>query len=179
MAPSELAEDLLRLGDGECREELTLMNHGQRCYVRREWRQWAHPGQIPPEGDWHTWIIMAGRGYGKTRAGAEWVREIAEADPAARIALVGDSLGEVRRVMVEGPSGLLAVAAARKRPVFEPSKRQLRWANGAIATLYSAGEPESLRGPQHSHALRAVAERILRQRGACADRHPAACRVRG
>jgi phage terminase large subunit-like protein len=95
---------------------------------------------------------MAGRGYGKTRAGAEWVRDIAENDPTARIALVGDSLGEVRRVMVEGPSGLLAIARPRRRPLFEPSKRELRWAGGAIATLYSAAEPESLRGPQHSHA---------------------------
>jgi phage terminase large subunit-like protein len=95
---------------------------------------------------------MAGRGYGKTRAGAEWVRSIAENDPTARIALVGDSLGEARRVMVEGPSGLLAISRPKRRPAFEPSKRQLTWPNGATATLYSAGEPESLRGPQHSHA---------------------------
>ena len=110
---------------------------------------------------------MAGRGYGKTRAGAEWVREVAEADPTARIALVGASLGEARRVMVEGPSGLLAIARPKKRPAFEPSKRQLTWPTGAVATLYSAGEPESLRGPQHSHARRAGSEGILRQRGAC------------
>jgi phage terminase large subunit-like protein len=107
---------------------------------------------VPPAQGWHTWLIMAGRGYGKTRAGAEWVREIAEADPTARIALVGASLGEVRRVMVEGESGLLAISQPEKRPFFEPSKRELRWGTGAIATLYSAAEPDSLRGPQHSHA---------------------------
>jgi len=152
MAPAELGQRLLRLESGERREELQLMAPGQRTYVRRSWRQWAHPGQVPPEGHWHTWLIMAGRGYGKTRSGAEWVREIAEKDPTVRIALVGDSLGEVRRVMVEGPSGLLAVAQPKKRPLYEPSKRELRWGHGAIATLYSAAEPESLRGPQHSHA---------------------------
>jgi phage terminase large subunit-like protein len=152
MAPSDLAQDLLRLEEHERREELGFMAHDQRSYVRRKWRQWAHPGQIPPDGVWHTWLIMAGRGYGKTRAGAEWVREIAETDPTARIALVGDSLGEVRRVMVEGESGLLAIARPKNRPLFEPSKRQLRWGTGAMATLYSASEPESLRGPQHSHA---------------------------
>lgn len=95
---------------------------------------------------------MAGRGFGKTRAGAEWTRAIADAEPNARIALVAASLGEARAVMVEGESGLLAVCPPRRRPVFEPSLRRLSWPNGAQAILYSAGEPESLRGPQHSHA---------------------------
>ncbi len=112
----------------------------------------AHAGQMPPDGDWRTWLVMAGRGFGKTRAGAEWVRAMAEADPEARIALVGASLGEVRSVMVEGESGLLACCPPRRRPVFEPSLRRVTFANGALALLYSAGEPESLRGPQHSHA---------------------------
>ena len=94
---------------------------------------------------------MAGRGFGKTRAGAEWVREIAAANPDARIALVGASLGEARAVMIEGESGILAVSPPRRRPKFEPTLRRLSWPNGARATLYSAGEPESLRGPQHSH----------------------------
>jgi phage terminase large subunit-like protein len=97
-------------------------------------------------------MILAGRGFGKTRAGAEWVRAIAENDPAARIALIAASLGEARSVMVEGDSGLLAVAGPGWRPQFEPTRRMLTWPNGAQATLFSAGEPESLRGPQHSHA---------------------------
>src|SRR6185312_16707858 len=109
---------------------------------------------------------------------AEWVRAIAESDPTARIALVGDSLGEARRVMVEGPSGLLALPRPPWRPVFEPSKRQLTWPNGATATLYSAGEPESLRGPQHSHARGAIPEGILRQRSARAHRCLASPRMR-
>lgn len=152
MARSSRAEKLLRLEPAERRAQLKKMSHRQRRSLQRHWRIWAHDGQVPPGATWHTWLIMAGRGYGKTRAGAEWVREVAEADPTARIALAGASLGEARRVMVEGPSGMLAIASPRRRPVFEPSKRQLTWPNGAAATLYSAGEPESLRGPQHSHA---------------------------
>ncbi|WP_369027332.1 DNA-packaging protein [Qipengyuania sp. RANM35] len=112
----------------------------------------AHDGQLPPSGDWRTWLIMAGRGFGKTRAGAEWVRSLAEANRYARIALIGASLGEARSVMVEGESGILACSPPERRPVFEPSLRRLRWPNGAEAMLYSAAEPESLRGPQHSHA---------------------------
>jgi phage terminase large subunit-like protein len=152
MARTRLAETLLALEPGERREQLAALNHRQRRALRTHWRLWAHEGQMPPAEAWHTWLIVAGRGYGKTRAGAEWVRAIAEGEGAARIALVAATLGEARRVMVEGPSGLLAVAPPRRRPAFEPSKRQLTWPNGAVATLYAAGEPESLRGPQHSHA---------------------------
>ncbi|WP_291168132.1 terminase family protein [Erythrobacter sp.] len=112
----------------------------------------AHAGQLPPEGDWRCWLILAGRGFGKTRAGSEWVRAIAERDNAARIALLAASLGEGRAVMVEGESGILACCPPDRRPAFEPSLRRLRWPGGAEATLYSAAEPESLRGPQHSHA---------------------------
>ena len=116
------------------------------------WSQQAHPGQRPPPGDWSVWLIMAGRGFGKTRAGAEWVRGIAETDPSARIALVAATLGEARGVMVEGDSGILACSPPDRRPSFEPSLRRLTWPAGAEATLYSAIEAESLRGPQHSHA---------------------------
>ncbi|MGD9471759.1 MAG: DNA-packaging protein [Novosphingobium sp.] len=130
---------------------LAGMSDRQRRALRTHWRLWAHAGQLPPEGEWLIWLIMAGRGFGKTRAGAEWVRSVAEDDPAARIALIAASLGEARSVMVEGESGLLAVAPRALRPHFEPSRRLLRWPNGAQAMLYSAGEPESLRGPQHSH----------------------------
>ena len=146
------AEILLGLPRHERAALLAGMDQRQQLALRHHWRLWAHAGQLPPPGDWLAWLILAGRGFGKTRAGAEWVRAIAEADPQARIALVGASLGEARSVMVEGESGLLALAPRGKRPRFEPSKRQLRWPNGAQATLYSAGEPESLRGPQHSHA---------------------------
>ena len=163
MSPSSLAEELLRLERPERLAAIDKLSHRQRLSLQPYWPLWAHDGQVAPALGWHTWLIMAGRGYGKTRAGAEWVRELAEADATARIALVGASLGEARRVMVEGPSGLLTIAPPRKRPVFEPSKRQLTWPNGATATLYSAGEPESLRGPQQSHASRTGAKRAVRE----------------
>ncbi|MBH1942727.1 DNA-packaging protein [Erythrobacter sp. YJ-T3-07] len=116
------------------------------------WRLWARPEQLPPPDDWDTWLICAGRGFGKTRAGAEWVRMIACTDRHARIALVGASLSEVRSVMIEGESGILAVCAPNNAPQWEPSLRRLSWASGARGYCYSAAEPESLRGPQHSHA---------------------------
>lgn len=134
------------------RDGLSRLSETEQEELATHWRLWARPDQLAPDGNWRTWLILAGRGFGKTRAGAEWVREVAEADPSARIALVGASLGEVRAVMVEGESGLLATAPTRRKPLYEPSLRRLTWPNGAIATLYSAGEPESLRGPQHSHA---------------------------
>ncbi len=149
---AERAAFLIALPQGERRKLLRRMSDRQRKGLRKYWRLWAHEGQLPPEAPWTIWLIMAGRGFGKTRAGAEWVREIAEGDPSARIALVAASLGEARSVMVEGESGLLAIAPRGKRPKFEPSRRRLTWPSGAQAMLYSAGEPESLRGPQHSHA---------------------------
>ncbi len=116
-----------------------------------EWRWHARPDQLPPDGRWRIWLMMAGRGFGKTRAGAEWVRAVAESDPRARIALVGATLGEARSVMVEGASGLLSIAPWWNRPAFAPALRKLIWPNGAMATLYGAAEPEALRGPQFSH----------------------------
>ncbi len=120
--------------------------------VLADWTYWARDEQRPPPGDWRIWLLMAGRGFGKTRSGAEWVRGIAEADGRARIALVGATMAEARQVMVEGDSGLLAIAPASTRPLWEPSQRRLRWPGGAVARLFAASEPEGLRGPQHSHA---------------------------
>lgn len=116
------------------------------------WGFWASEDQHPPPDAWRIWLIMAGRGFGKTRAGAEWVRAIARKDGKARIALVGATLHEVRSVMVEGESGLLAVTPPEEDILWEPSLRRLAWPSGARAVLYSAADPESLRGPQHSHA---------------------------
>lgn len=116
------------------------------------WDYAARAAQWPPAGDWRTWLILAGRGFGKTRAGAEWVRMQAEAMPGARIALVATSLPEGRAVMVEGESGLMAIAPDKANIKWEASLRRVSWQNGAQATLYSAGEPESLRGPQHHFA---------------------------
>lgn len=143
---------LLSRPHAERLELLAGMTEQEQREFRHVWRIFARNAQIAPDGDWRTWLIMAGRGFGKTRAGAEWVRELAEAQPEARIALIGATLAEARSVMVEGESGILAVSPPGRRPTFEPSLRRLTWPNGAEATLYSAGEPESLRGPQHSYA---------------------------
>lgn len=115
-----------------------------------DWPFWARPDQLAPAGVWSIWLALAGRGWGKTRSGAEWVRSIK--DQCGRIALVAPTAADVRDVIVEGESGLLAIAPPWDRPVYEPSKRRLTWDNGAIATCYSADEPDRLRGPQHGAA---------------------------
>ncbi len=129
--------------------------------ITHDWLLWARENQLPPTEampEWRTWIILGGRGAGKTRAGAEWVRRIATGMGAprgargVRIALVGETLNDVRSVMIEGVSGLLAVHPIDERPVFEPSNRRLLWPNGALAQLFSAEEPDGLRGPQFSAA---------------------------
>jgi phage terminase large subunit-like protein len=125
----------------------------QRTMLLYHWRLHARAEQLTPAGSWRLWLIMAGRGFGKSRAGAEWVRQVASTDPTARIALVGANLPEVRSMMVEGDNGLLACCPPHwPMPQFEPSLRRISFPNGAQAYLYSAGEPDSLRGPQHSHA---------------------------
>ena len=109
--------------------------------------------QTPPPGDWRTWLIMAGRGFGKTRTGAEWVREEVMSGRARRVALVAPTAADVRDVMVEGESGLLAVCDRYNwRPKYEPSKRRITFPNGARAIAYSAEDPDSLRGHQHDLA---------------------------
>lgn len=116
------------------------------------WAAQRRPDQVPPDGDWRTWVLLGGRGSGKTRAGAEWVREQA-AHPAARIALVAPTAADARDVMVEGESGLLAVCGRYGvRPLYEPSKRRLTWPSGAQASTFSADQPDRLRGPQFTHA---------------------------
>ena len=112
---------------------------------------WARDGQAPPEGDWRIWLIRAGRGFGKTRAGAEWVTALAQ-DKAAAIALVGATEADVRRVMIDGPSGLRAVAKVGQTPRYTMARGEVRWPNGAVAYVYSADAPEQLRGPEHSAA---------------------------
>lgn len=134
------------------RKLVKILNPEELGEFLHHWEQWARKEQLPPRGDWRTWLMLAGRGFGKTRAGAEWTRMVAECNPEARIALVSSSIGEARSVMVEGESGILACCPLDRMPKFEPSRRRLIFANGAQAQLFSAAEPESLRGPQHSHA---------------------------
>ena len=112
----------------------------------------ARASQKPPPGDWRVWLLLAGRGFGKTRTGAEFVRAWVEAGLARHVALVGPTALDARSVMVEGESGLLSIGPAGERPDYEPSLHRLTWSNGAIATTYSADEPNRLRGPQHDLA---------------------------
>ncbi|MEM1313850.1 MAG: terminase family protein [Pseudomonadota bacterium] len=120
---------------------------------------WALPGhQMAPPPPWRTWVILGGRGAGKTRAGSEWVRAVVEgatplqAGECRRLALIGDTVDQVREVMIEGPSGLRAVTPPDRRPVYEAGRKRLVWPNGAEAFAFSAQRPEALRGPQFDAA---------------------------
>ncbi|HMP44736.1 MAG TPA: terminase family protein [Sphingopyxis sp.] len=125
------------------------LTHLQRIELIERWRGWAQPGQCEPPGDWRIWMICAGRGFGKTRAGSEWISERARTMPGARIALVAANETDGKRVMIEGRSGLLAVARSAETPRWRDGLRELHFDSGAVATLYSAAAPENLRGPEH------------------------------
>lgn len=142
---------LASLSEQERLQWLAELSIEQQAELRWRWEFWARPDQLPPDGDWATWLILAGRGWGKTRTGAELVRTWAESS-ACRIALVGLTAADARDVMVEGESGILSVHPQEKRPLYEPSKRRITWPNGSIATCYNASEPDQLRGPQHHYA---------------------------
>jgi phage terminase large subunit-like protein len=131
------------------RESLSIRQARALLY---DWPFWARDSQLAPNGNWQTWLFLGGRGAGKSRAGGEWVRSIIEQGQARRIALVAPTAADARDVMVEGESGILAIAPPWLRPLYEPSKRRLTWKNGARATLFSADEPERLRGPQFDSA---------------------------
>lgn len=138
------------------------LSEAEVAALEHNWKFWGRKSQIAPDGIWSTWLILAGRGFGKTRSGAEWVRDLmCGSTPLARgkcrhIALVGETAADVRKVMVgDGldpggeASGILQVHPKDFRPIYNPSLKRVRWPNGAIATLYNATEPDELRGPQH------------------------------
>jgi phage terminase large subunit-like protein len=138
-------------------EILCGLSDAEADALLHDWPRWSRTEQRAPDGAWQTWLYLAGRGAGKTRSGAEWVRAKIKSG-CRRIALIAPTAADAREVMVEGQSGILSTAWAQDRdaqggamgtPVYEPSKRRLTWANGAIATTYSAEEPDRLRGPQH------------------------------
>jgi len=119
--------------------------------LEADWHHQARPAQLTPPGDWSVWLVLAGRGWGKTRTGSEFVRSQIRAG-CDRIALIGATAADTRDVIIEGESGILNTSPNHDRPVYEPSKRRLTWPNGATAIAYSADEPDRLRGPQHSAA---------------------------
>ncbi|MCK0196359.1 terminase family protein [Ancylobacter sp. 6x-1] len=148
---------------GRLGELIAGLDPGTVEWLLHCWALLGRPLQKPPRSaadgrDWTTWLLLGGRGAGKTRAGAEWVRGLVLGDPSVtaracgRIALVAESFGDLREVMVEGVSGLMAVHPRHERPRWEPTRRRLEWPNGAVAHGFSADDPESLRGPQFDAA---------------------------
>ena len=139
-------------------EFLDALNEGELLALPYLFEFWALDHQLPPKGDWRAWVIMGGRGAGKTRAGAEWVRAQVEGpkplDPGRckRLALVGETMDQVRDVMIFGESGIMACSPPDRRPVWQPTRKRLLWHNGATAQVFSAHDPEALRGPQFDGA---------------------------
>ncbi len=154
------AEMLARLPASERAAELEALDGEARAALETQWSFWARPDQRMPLGEWSIWLPLAGRGWGKTRVGAETVRQKVYPEGStpltgrgvSRIALIAETSADARDVMVEGESGLLAIHPKDTRPAYEPSKRRLTWPNGARATLFNAVEPDQLRGPQHDFA---------------------------
>jgi phage terminase large subunit-like protein len=120
--------------------------------LESDWASIARPEQLPTPGHWLIWIILSGRGWGKTFTGAQTVRGVAESGATSHIALVAATAADCRDVMVEGPSGILSICPNSNRPLYEPSKRRVVWPNGVVATMFSSEEPERLRGPQNGFA---------------------------
>jgi phage terminase large subunit-like protein len=150
---SSFEADLLTSRDPtKTNELLASLGDAELAALYYDWRVWARPSQLPPPGDWRVWLLMAGRGFGKTRSGAEWVRLNIEEGRYRQVALVGPTASAVRDVMIEGESGLLGVAHPSYRPRYEIARQRLTWPNGAVAVGYSADEPDRLRGPQHDAA---------------------------
>lgn len=161
--PSSPARLLASLSEAERDDWLSNLTEDEARTIAWHWPFWARIDQLSPWSPgrddrdaalraFATWVIVAGRGWGKTRCGAETTNEEARLDPNMRAALVGRTAADVRDVMIEGESGILAKSAPDFRPAYEPSKRRLTWPNGAQATAYSADEPSLLRGPQHTFA---------------------------
>ena len=151
LKPAEIGP-LIRMSDARQRRFIMRMSPAEILKFDASFETWAQKGQLPPPGEgWRVWLMMAGRGFGKTRAGAEWVHGLAMSATARRIALVGATIDEARQVMVDGQSGVIAVAK-RFGITLRVSGRTILWPNGSQATLYSGDSPEGLRGPEHHFA---------------------------
>jgi phage terminase large subunit-like protein len=145
-----LVSALIQLPETDADQVLSKLTDDEATGLLYDWHAWARENQLIPDGDWSTWLVLAGRGFGKTRTGAETVREWSDDNPL--IALVGPTASDVRDIMIEGESGILACSPSWNWPHYEPSKRRVEWPNGSRAIAYSADEPDRLRGPQHHKA---------------------------
>lgn len=148
------------LANSDLETVLSVFAPEERAAIQYDWNLWARPEQIEPgtplassqRKDWFIWMMMAGRGGGKTRGGAEWVIKTARDNPGCRIAMIARTAADVRTTMLEGPSGIMSVSPPWFYPIHEPSKCKLTWPNGSIALHFSAEEPKGLRGPQFNAA---------------------------
>lgn len=144
-----LADSFRQLPQKAIRERIQQLTDYEAQTLLYDWRFWARSNQLAPiNPDWFIWLLLAGRGFGKSRTGAEFIREEVENGYRGRVHLIGPTAADVRDVMVEGDAGILAISPPWAMPKYEPSKRRLTWPNGAIGTTFSAEEPERLRGPQ-------------------------------
>src|SRR6056300_790236 len=146
MSDRSVFERLARQPAEERERLIASLTQEQRRSLLFDWSVWRRPKQATPHGDWRVWLILAGRGFGKTRTGAEFIREQVDRGQYGRIALVGATAADVRDTMIEGESGLLAVFPPEHRPRYEPSKRRITFHNGSTAVAFSADEPDRLRG---------------------------------
>lgn len=144
---SALASLLAALPEAERRKALATLPAEELAALEYAWPVWARPDQLPPPGDWRTWLLLGGRGSGKTRSAAEWVRGEMESGRRRQLGIVGPTADALRRIQVEGPSGILSTAPPWCRPSYEPSSRRIVWPSGGVAHLFSAEEPDRLRGP--------------------------------
>ncbi len=147
-------ERLRNASPAEQQRIIRQMSAGDMLSFDADFETWANAGQLPPGGEgWRVWLMLAGRGFGKTRAGAEWIHKLASKRAGLRIALVGATINETRRIMIEGVSGLLTLARRQRRKViWEPAMGRLKWCNGSQAQLFSGDSADGLRGPEHDFA---------------------------
>ena len=151
--PRRMIERVATMSDDEHRVFIGKCSVRTLLAIDAMFETWSHDGQIAPSAEgWRVWLMLAGRGFGKTRAGAEWILRLGNG-PSRRIALVGASIDEARSVMVEGPSGLLSIARRHRLKLkWEPSLNRLSWPRGSVAQLFSGDHPDGLRGPEHDFA---------------------------
>lgn len=149
MSNKSPAQILSEMPEAEREEWLQALSPEERAELNYQWKFWARPNQLAPEGDWNTWVVLAGRGFGKTRLGSEWIRHLAHTYPGCRIALVAETAADARDVMIKGDSGLLACDPTLSEDSWSPTNRCLSWPNGSKAFTYNGTTPDQLRGPQH------------------------------